>query len=196
MREKNGQTVLAEQDVSLADRIHFRMMSVIHEDLYGVFRDPYRALQAAGLQPGQSVLEVGCGPGFFTVPAARTVGEAGSVCALDINPLAVEKVQRKVEEAGLTNVETVLADAAQTGLPDAAFDLVFLFGLARPIGGLDGIWVEMCRLLKADGILAVEGRLEPADDLFSPAARQGRISRFRKAAAILASVGESKQGFG
>ena len=83
--------------------------------------------QLLDLPTGHKVDKNGCGPGFFTVPAARTVGEAGSVCALDINPLAVEKVQRKVEEAGLTNVETVLADAAQTGLPDAAFDLVFQF---------------------------------------------------------------------
>ena len=104
--------------MSVSDRLHFRMMSLVHETLYGLFRDPYKALDAAGLEPGQKVLEVGCGPGFFTIPAARIVGEKGSVYALDVSPLAVERVQQKIEKEGATNVETILADAAQTGLPD------------------------------------------------------------------------------
>ena len=83
--------------MSLSDKAHFKMMSLVHETLYGLFRDPYEALNAAGLEPGQEVLEVGCGPGFFTAPAARIVGEKGNVCALDINPLAVKRAQQKIK---------------------------------------------------------------------------------------------------
>ena len=167
--------------MSLSDRAHFKMMSLVHETLYGLFRDPYEALNAAGLEPGQKVLEVGCGPGFFTIPAARIVGEIGSVCALDISPLAVERVQQKIEKEGATNVETILADAAQTGLPDQSFDLVFVFGLAHPVGHPEGILTELHRLLKPAGILAIEGRPWPSNELFHPLKRQGRISQFRKA---------------
>jgi ubiquinone/menaquinone biosynthesis C-methylase UbiE len=169
-----------EDKMALVDRVHFKMMSLVHETLYGWFRDPYKALNAAGLQPGQKVLEVGCGPGFFTVPAAQIVGEKGSVHALDISPLAINRVRQKIEQAGVTNVKTILADAAQTGLPDQCFDLIFVFGCAHAIGGSENILRELHRLLKAGGTLSIEGRLRPPSQLFSPLKRQGGISQFRK----------------
>ena len=164
-----------------SNETNFKMMSFVHETLYGLLRDPYKALETAGLEAGQRVLEVGCGPGFFTVPAARIVGDKGSVLALDVNPLAVEHVQQKIDEAGVSNAEVILADAARTDLPDQEFDLAFAFGIAHPIGDMDAIWDELYRLLKADGTLAVEGRLQPPGRLFEPVKRRGRICRFRKA---------------
>jgi len=180
MTGKYGQSVVMRRKMTISDIMHFKMMSFVHETLYGLFRDPYKVLKAAGLGPGQKVLEVGCGPGFFTVPAARIVGEEGSVQALDINPLAVERVQQKIEKEGVNNVQTILADAAQTGLPAQSFDLVFVFGFARPIGGMEAIWPELYRLLKPEGILSIEGRLWPSNELFRPVKRQGRIFQFRR----------------
>ena len=183
MSNEYVQPVLEKRKVSIADRIHFRLMSLVHEDLYRLFRDPYEVLKAAGVEPGQTVLEVGCGPGFFTVPAAKIVGEQGSVCALDINPLAIEKAEQKVNTSGAANVETLLADASQTGLPDQSFDLIFVFGFANPVGSMNDILTELHRLLKPGGILAVEGRRgqpQVAGARFSLLERQGRISRFKK----------------
>ncbi len=168
--------------VSGSDRIHFAIIRLVHETLYGLFRDPREALDAAGLKPGQTVLEVGCGPGFFTLPAAQMVGARGRVYAVDINPLATELVQRKIETAGVSNAEILLADAAQTALPTQSFDLVFVFGLGHAVGSLEDIFAEVYRLLKPAGILAVEGRLQPPKTLFSPLKRQGNISQFRKVA--------------
>ena len=166
--------------MSLSDRVHFKMMSLVHETLYGLFRDPCETLDAAGLKPGQKVLEVGCGPGFFTIPAARVVGDKGTVHALDISPLAVERVQQKIEKEGATNVETILADAAQTGLPDQSFDLIFAFGFAHAAGSMENILAELHRLLKPAGILAIEGASRISSKLFYPVKRQGRISQLRK----------------
>jgi ubiquinone/menaquinone biosynthesis C-methylase UbiE len=172
--------VSEEEKMSITNKVHFKMMSLVHETLYGLFRDPYKALKAAGLEPDQKVLEVGCGPGFFTIPAARIVGEEGSVYALDVSPLAVERVRQKIEREGATNVKTILADAAQTGLPDQSFDLAFVFGFAHSIGGMENILIELHRLLKPEGILAIEGRSWPSNELFCPVKRQGRIAQFRK----------------
>ena len=166
--------------MSLSDRMHFKIMSLVHETLYGLFRDPYETLDAAGLEPGQKVLEVGCGPGFFTIPAARIVGNKGTVHTLDISPLAMERVQQKIEEEGATNVKAILANAAQTGLPNQSFDLVFVFGFAHAAGSMENILAELHRLLKPAGILAIERASRISSKLFYPVERQGRISQFRK----------------
>ena len=166
---------------SHTNKLHFKMISFVHETLYGLFRDPDKALRATGLKPGQKVLEIGCGPGFFTIPAARIVGEEGSVLAFDINPAAVEHVRRKIEEAGVTNASVIVADATKTDLPAESFHLAFVFGLARPIGDMAAIWAELHRLLKPQGILSIEGRLRPPERLFRFVKRQGRIAQFRKA---------------
>lgn len=168
--------------MSLSDRVHFGMMAFVHETLYGLFRDPYEPLRAAGLEPGQDVLEVGCGPGFFTVPAAEIVGRNGSVTSLDVSPAAVEHVRQKVEQASASNVEVLLANAAHTNLPDASFDLVFVFGLGHVVGDLDEIWAEAHRLLKPTGVLSIEGRLRPPSEHFRPMKQNGRISQFRRSA--------------
>jgi len=168
--------------MSVAGRVHFGLMSLIHEDLYGLLRDPYQVLKAAGLASGQAVLEVGSGPGFFTVPAARIVGEQGTVHALDINPLALERVRQKVEKEEVTNVYTILADAGHTGLPAESFDLIFVFGLGRVVGGADRMVVELHRVLRPGGTLSIEGRLTPSKELFQAVKSERRITQYRKLA--------------
>ena len=59
------------------------------------FRDPEEELLAMGLVAGQTVLDYGCGIGSYTIPAARIVGTAGVVHALDMHPLAVETVEKR-----------------------------------------------------------------------------------------------------
>jgi predicted MPP superfamily phosphohydrolase len=73
-----------------------------------------------------------------------------------------------------------LVPSSLADLPEQSFDLAFVFGLARPIGGMEAIWTELHQCLKPQGILAVEGRLRPPDRLFQFVKRQGRIAQFEK----------------
>ncbi len=141
---------------SAYDRIHFLMISLVHDKLYSLFVNPYRLLYVAGIRTKQRVLEVGCGPGFFTIPAAKIVGKEGSVCALDINAVAVETVRRKVKENCLNNVKVLLADASKSRLHDNNFDVAFLFGVLHDFPDVDAVMREMHRVLKAKGILSVQ----------------------------------------
>ena len=156
----------------------FIMISFIHETLYGLLRNSHRILHAAGLRPGLAVLEVGCGPGFFTVPAAKIVGPEGNILAFDVNPFAVEHVQNKIDGAGVTNVKVTVANAANTGLSGHSFDLAFVFGLAHPLGNMNEIWQELHRVIKPGGMLSIEGRLKPPEQYFKFETKEQRISRY------------------
>jgi SAM-dependent methyltransferase len=138
-------------------RLLFRLIAPVMESpLRRRFFDPVRALKAAGIQSGQAVLEVGCGTGFFTIPAAELVGEKGRVHAVDPHPSAIEQVANKVHDAGLTNVTLIRADATEAGLASGSIDLTLLFGvIPSPTLPLDRLLPEMSRLLRPKGTLAV-----------------------------------------
>jgi len=61
-----------------------------------------------------------------------------------------------VEREGIKNVNPILANASDTGLPDQSIDLVFYFGLRYIAGGLENLVSEMYRILKPEGLLSFE----------------------------------------
>ena len=118
--------------------------------------DPRRTLRGANLRPGQTVLEVGCGTGFFTLLAAEMIGENGHLIAMDTLSDYVDRVSVKVKAAGLNNVEILRRDALETGLASASVDVALLFGVVPfPTLPLSRLLPEMHRVLRAEGTLAV-----------------------------------------
>jgi ubiquinone/menaquinone biosynthesis C-methylase UbiE len=118
--------------------------------------NPMKTLRGAGIQPGQTVLEVGCGTGFFTIPAAELIGDQGCLVAMDALSDYIKRVSRKVQAAGLENVRVVQRDALNSGLDTASIDKVLLFGVIPfPFLPLNRLLPEMHRILKTEGTLAV-----------------------------------------
>ena len=118
--------------------------------------NPMKTLRGAGIQPGQTILEVGCGTGFFTIPAAQLIGNQGCLVAMDVLSKYIERVSKKVQAADLKNVCVVKRDALDTGLDAASIDTVLLFGVIPfPSLPLNRLLPEMHRVLKPEGGLAV-----------------------------------------
>ena len=146
---------------SLITRALFKLMHpfmsfLMDSSLRRRFNDPVKTLKGARIKPGQKVLEVGCGNGYFTTSAAKLVGDNGLIHAIDIYPPAIECVTRKVGDAHITNVNVGNTDAMDTKLPGSSFDLILLFGvIPAPVLPLDRLLPEMHRLLKSNGSLAV-----------------------------------------
>jgi protein-L-isoaspartate O-methyltransferase len=149
-----------DRDVHRNERtreFNFKTMAAIHDNsLRRLLDPPSRTLKAAGLKPGDQVLEVGCGPGYFTIPAGRLVGDEGRVHAIDINPQAVKVTSKKIKGSSLSNVEVRVADASDTGLPDESIDEVLLFSVL-PHLPLETVLPELARVLKDDGVIAIRG---------------------------------------
>ena len=118
--------------------------------------NPVKTLRGADIQPGQTVLEVGCGTGFFTIPAARLIGDEGYLVAMDALSDFIKQVSKKVKSADIKNVRVVKRDALNTGLSAATIDTALLFGvLPWPALPLNWLLPEMHRVLKPEGRLAV-----------------------------------------
>ena len=118
--------------------------------------NPAKTLRGAGIEPGQTVLEVGCGTGFFTISAAELIGDQGCLVAMDALSDYTNRVSKKVQSAGLKNVRVVKRDALDTGLDAASIDKVLLFGVIPfPFLPLNRLLPEMHRVIKPEGCLAV-----------------------------------------
>ncbi len=118
--------------------------------------NPVKTLQSAEIQPGQTVLEVGCGTGFFTIPAAQMIGAEGCLIAMDALADYTRQVAHKVASVNLKNVKVLQRDALTTGLDDASIGIAFLFGVRPwPALPLNRLLPEMHRVLKPEGRMAV-----------------------------------------
>ena len=85
-----------------------------------------RVMDILAIGPGKTVADIGAGSGWFTVRAAKRVGDAGMVYAVDINPEAVRYIDDRVHKEKLHNVKTILSTADDPMLPAAAIDSVLL----------------------------------------------------------------------
>jgi arsenite methyltransferase len=114
------------------------------------------------LYPGERVLEVGCGPGVYTVQAAPRLKPDGQLIALDLQQEMVERASERVRAAGIDNVEFYVADAHHLPLEDASVDRAFLVGVLPEVPDPQAALAELHRVLRPRGILSIsEGFFDP-----------------------------------
>src|SRR4029453_6033168 len=86
------------------------------------YQKPDEVMKALALRPGEVVADIGAGSGYFALRVARAVGDTGRVYAVDVSPDMVRHVNRRVRDAGIRNVVSVLAEPDAPLLPDASVD--------------------------------------------------------------------------
>ncbi|MDJ0269115.1 MAG: class I SAM-dependent methyltransferase [Aigarchaeota archaeon] len=119
-------------------------------------QSPFELLQALGLAEGHTLLDVGCGTGFLTIPAAEIVGAAGRVYAVDVNKGYLEKLVRRLKEKNLYNVVVVEGDAADMRhVPDASADRAVMLLSLHHINNWRGALEQVYRKLKDGGLFLI-----------------------------------------
>jgi ubiquinone/menaquinone biosynthesis C-methylase UbiE len=113
-----------------------------------------RVLAAADLHPGQHVIDIACGTGMVSLPAATAVGPDGHVLATDLSQKMVDDAARRAQLTGLGNVEVRRCDAEQldaTGPFDVALCSLGLMYVPSPRAAMS----EMRRVLRSGGAAVV-----------------------------------------
>lgn len=112
-------------------------------------------LERLDLQRGMRVLDVGSGPGRVTVPAAQRVAPNGLVVALDVQEEMLQKLQRRMEAAGVGNIELLHTGIRDARLEEAIYDRALLVTVLGEIPQQAGALAEIFRALKPGGLLSV-----------------------------------------
>lgn len=113
-----------------------------------------KMLTAAHLRPGMRVLDLAAGTGDQSLLAAQRVGAAGSVLATDISSSMLAVAEEAARDMGLSNIETLAADASTIDLPDGAFDAAICrFGLMF-VPDVQAALARVYRALKPGGRFA------------------------------------------
>ncbi len=122
--------------------------------LRDLFISPRRRLVAAGVREGSRVLDFGCGPGTYSIGAARMAGAEGRVYALDIHPLAAARVAAAAAREKIVTITTIVSDCA-TGLEDGSVDIILFYDTIHLIRNPAPVIREMHRVLAHGGTLSV-----------------------------------------
>ena len=124
-------------------------------DMWEEFFDPPKILIQMGLDSQvRNVVEVGCGYGTFTIPAAKVI--SGQIHAYDIDGEMIRITQTEAGKAKLNNVNTILRDIIVdgAGLPDESVDYVMLFNILH-LETPEPLLKEAHRILRRGGKLGI-----------------------------------------
>lgn len=115
------------------------------------YQKPDEVMRALALRAGEVVADIGAGSGYFALRFARAVGDSGRVYAVDISPDMVRHLNRRLRDAGVRNVFSVLADPDDPLLPDAAVDRFVIVDTWHHVDDQPGYLARMKRMLKPGG---------------------------------------------
>ncbi len=142
------------------------------------------------LKAGDHVLDVGCGPGYFSIEMAKLVGESGKVIAADLQPQMLERVEKKAGKHKVQQrMEFHQCHATGIGLKKKV-DFILAFYMIHETGDSKAFLAEMKQLLNPGGkILIVEPKMHVTRELF-----ESILDEAKEAGLKVAAFPEKKGG--
>ncbi len=112
-------------------------------------------LEALNIKPGQTVCDLGCGNGFYTLQLAKLVGEQGKVLAVDIQPEMLHLLDERAKAEQITNIEPISGTQVDPGFAPESVDLILLVDVYHEFSHPHQMLQAMRRALKPDGRIAL-----------------------------------------
>lgn len=116
---------------------------------------PYQTLEKLGLKPKDVVADIGCGIGYFTIPASEIVGETGKVFAMDILPEMIQEVQKKVEENNIKNIRTILTEENDLKVDSGTITYALISEVLHEAEDIQKFLYEVKEIMAEGGRIAV-----------------------------------------
>jgi SAM-dependent methyltransferase len=117
--------------------------------------DCRQLIKALGVRPGQTICDMGCGNGFYTLQLARLVGPKGLVYAVDIQPEMLQMLARNAAEARLPNIRPVLGTPIDPRLPAGSIDMVLCVDVYHEFSHPEAMLARIRESLAEDGQLVL-----------------------------------------
>ena len=116
---------------------------------------PVKTLEVLGLTGGVDMADIGCGIGYFTIPAAVIMGASSKIYALDVSVEMLDEVEKRALEAGLSNICNIKVDEYDLKLEDKSVDFAILSNVLHEIEDKKRYLCEIYRILRSGGTLAI-----------------------------------------
>ena len=149
IRKKTSNTICS---VKVAPWLDGRIRKFMHNP---------EAILAPYLRQGMKVVDIGCGPRYFTLPLAKLVGERGQVYAVDLQQGMLDIIEEKIQNSVLKNrIVLHRSDTEKIGLEEHDFDFVLSFWMLHEVPNPQKMLAEIKSLLRPGGhLLLIEPRL-------------------------------------
>ncbi len=119
-----------------------------------IFLSPKKLVQRLDLKEGSKVLEIGPGPGYFSVHVANKL-KLGRLVLLDIQQEMLDMAKKRIDKKGIKNVEYKLTNGHSFDLESSSFDRIFMVAVIGEVEHKDDYLKEIRRTLKDNGILSI-----------------------------------------
>jgi ubiquinone/menaquinone biosynthesis C-methylase UbiE len=137
-----------------------------------------------GIKPGQTVCDMGCGNGFYSLQIAEMMGDKGTVVGVDVQPEMLALLRKRMESEGVENIIPILGSYHHPRLPPGMIDLCLMVDVYHEFSHPEPMLAEIRKSLKPDGqIVLVEYRAEDKNVPIKPLHKMSKkqINREMKA---------------
>lgn len=123
--------------------------------------NPQKLIDALSIKPGQTICDLGCGNGYYTLELARLVGPEGKILAVDIQPEMLRLLENRAGLNNLKNIQLILNTPIDPKLPANSVDLILVVDVYHELSYPEHMLQALRKSLKPDGrIVLVEFRGE------------------------------------
>jgi len=116
---------------------------------------PEETLIKLGLHEGDVMADIGCGIGYFTIPASKIAGDSGNIFAMDILPEMLQDVGKKIKDNNISNIEIILTEENDLKLEDNKITFAFISLVLHEADEKEKFLREIKRIISPKGKIAI-----------------------------------------